>query len=177
VPPLRTELDVRAFRDALTMMAEMTGQAVAICDEQGRVLYATARARRLVGSADIPAEILTLAGENDATAKVALAGTTHPVQARAQRLPGVARRFLVVLVEQAPRSTLAKSLVTRFGLSARAVQLVQLTSRGLTNREIAEQLRLSEATVKTYMHGLFRDVGVRNRAELVALAERMASAN
>ena len=159
------------------MMAEMTGQAVAICDEQGRVLYATARARRLVGGADIPSEILALAAENDAMAKVALAGTVHPVHARAQRLPGVARRFLVVLAEQAPRSTLAKSLVTRFGLSARAVQLVQLTSRGLTNREIAEQLRLSEATIKTYMHGLFRDVGVRNRAELVALAERMASAN
>lgn len=159
------------------MIAEMTGQAVAICDEQGHVLYATARARRLLGSEDVPSEILALAAENDAMAKVTLVGTTHPVHARAQRLPGVARRFLVSLMEQAPRSTLAKTLVTRFGLSARAIQLVQLTSRGLTNREIAEQLRLSEATVKTYMHGLFRDVGVRNRAELVALAERMASAN
>ena len=54
------------------------------------------------------------------------------------------------------------------------MQLVQLASRGLTNREIGERLTLSEATVKTYMHALFRELGVRNRAELVALAERTA---
>ena len=72
VPPLRPELDTRAFRDALTMIAEMTGQAVAICDEHGHVLYATARARRLLASEDIPPEIIALAAENDAMAKVAL---------------------------------------------------------------------------------------------------------
>lgn len=172
-----TELDARAFREALTMFAEATSTGVVIADETGKVLFATARARRLLGQDNVPAELLTLADEPEGTGKVMLAGTANAVLAKTQRLPGIALRFLVVLAEQAPRSSLAKSLVSRFGLSARAVQLVQLTSRGLTNREIAERLRLSEATVKTYMHGLFRDVGVRNRAELVALAERMASAN
>lgn len=174
VPPKVTELDARAFREALTMFAEATNTGVVIADEAGKVVFATARARRLLGQDDVPVELLALADEQEGEGKVMLPGTANAVLAKTQRLPGITLRFLVVLAEQAPRSSLAKSLVSRFGLSARAVQLVQLTSRGLTNREIAERLRLSEATVKTYMHGLFRDVGVRNRAELVALAERMA---
>lgn len=161
------------------MVAEATSMAVAIGNEEGKVLFATARAQRLLGAQMIPPTVLALAETNkplthDESAKVTLPGTVHAVHVRAQRLPGSPRHILVFLVEEAPRSSLSKSLVSRFGLNARAVQLVQLTSRGMTNREIAERLRLSESTVKTYMHGLFRDVGVRNRAELVALAERMA---
>lgn len=156
------------------MVAEAASTGVAVCEADGKVLFATPRTRRWLGARDIPVEVLELEEKNEETAKISLPGTPHPVHARAQRLPGSAHHILVLLVEDAPRSSLSKSLVTRFGLNARSIQLVQLTSRGLTNREIADRLRLSESTVKTYMHGLFRDVGVRNRAELVALAERMA---
>lgn len=173
MPPKTNDLDPRVLREALVALAELTGQGLVIADSEGRILFATTRARRVLFGSTLPSSILDLASLPEDPVRLPFEGTPHPVVVRVRPLPGPGRHLLVFLAEEAPRGALTKSLVERFGLSARSVQLVQLTSRGLTNREIAERLHLSEATVKTYMHGLFREVGVRNRAELVALAERM----
>jgi DNA-binding NarL/FixJ family response regulator len=41
--------------------------------------------------------------------------------------------------------------------------LVPLIGRGLTNKEIASQLNLSEQTVKNHTHRILRKVGVKDR--------------
>jgi DNA-binding NarL/FixJ family response regulator len=51
-------------------------------------------------------------------------------------------------------------------LTKRESQLLNLVVQGLSNREIAEALMLSEGTVKYYFSRLFRKVGVRDRFEL-----------
>jgi DNA-binding NarL/FixJ family response regulator len=55
------------------------------------------------------------------------------------------------------------------GLSRREQQLVGLVRIGLTNKEIAARLNLSERTIKNHVHRIFRKVGVRDR---VAMVER-----
>jgi DNA-binding NarL/FixJ family response regulator len=52
-------------------------------------------------------------------------------------------------------------------LTKREEQLVDLLAEGLSNREIARQLRLSEHTIKNYLFRMFDKVGVSNRIELV----------
>lgn len=52
-------------------------------------------------------------------------------------------------------------------LSARQKQLVGLVTEGLTNREIAAKLALSEHTVKNYLFRIFDKLGVSSRAELI----------
>ena len=84
--------------------------------------------------------------------------------------------MLLTLEEEGPRGAISKGSSSSAAFRL-AIQLVQLASRGLTNREIGDRMRLSESSVKTYMHAVFRDFGVRNRAELVALAERLAREN
>jgi len=49
------------------------------------------------------------------------------------------------------------------GLSRREQQLVELLSGGLTNKEIASQLNLSEQTVKNHVHNILRKLGVSDR--------------
>jgi DNA-binding NarL/FixJ family response regulator len=49
------------------------------------------------------------------------------------------------------------------GLSRREHQLMQLISGGLTNKEIASQLNLSEQTVKNHVRHILRKLGVRDR--------------
>jgi DNA-binding NarL/FixJ family response regulator len=49
------------------------------------------------------------------------------------------------------------------GLTRREQQLVQLISRGLTNKEIAGQLNLSEQTVKNHVHRMLRKLGASDR--------------
>ena len=55
------------------------------------------------------------------------------------------------------------------GLSRREQQLVQMIGRGLTNKEIASQLNLSEQTIKNHVHRMLRKVGVGDRLSVVEM--------
>jgi len=51
----------------------------------------------------------------------------------------------------------------RWGLTRREQQLIPLISRGLSNKEIASHLNLSEQTVKNHVHRILRKIGVSDR--------------
>lgn len=55
-------------------------------------------------------------------------------------------------------------------LAPRERQLVDFVRRGLRNREIAEQLGVTEGTVKAYLHAIFEKLGVSSRTELAIRA-------
>src|SRR5580692_7587082 len=55
------------------------------------------------------------------------------------------------------------------GLTRREQQLVQMISHGLTNKEIASQLNLSEQTVKNHIHRMLRKLGASDRLGAVEL--------
>jgi DNA-binding NarL/FixJ family response regulator len=55
------------------------------------------------------------------------------------------------------------------GLTRREQQLVHMISHGLTNKEIASQLHLSEQTVKNHVHRMLRKVGATDRFGAVEL--------
>lgn len=59
----------------------------------------------------------------------------------------------------------------RGGLSAREIEVLGLMARGMSNREIAKALWISEATVKTHVSHLMHklDAGDRTQAVLVAI--------
>ena len=58
-------------------------------------------------------------------------------------------------------------------LSPREQQVLQLIANGSENKQIARELGLSEATVKTYIRGVFERLDVSSRAEAVAVGIRM----
>lgn len=74
----------------------------------------------------------------------------------------------------AMRSALGRTMPVELGLSRREEQLTALLCRGLQNKAIAFELGLSEYTVENYLRRLYRKLGVRNRAGLVArMAQRL----
>ncbi len=58
------------------------------------------------------------------------------------------------------------------GLTAREAEVLALIADGLSNTEIAQQLFVSPATVKTHINNLFAKTAVRDRAQAVAYAFR-----
>lgn len=59
----------------------------------------------------------------------------------------------------------------RVALAPRERQLIGLVRGGLRNREIAEQLGVTEGTVKVYIHAVFEKLGVSSRTELAIRAD------
>jgi DNA-binding NarL/FixJ family response regulator len=52
-------------------------------------------------------------------------------------------------------------------LSYRERQVVSLVCDGLSNKEIAERLGITEGTIKIHLHSVYEQLGVRSRIELM----------
>ncbi|MFU8855842.1 MAG: response regulator [Deferrisomatales bacterium] len=55
-------------------------------------------------------------------------------------------------------------------LTPREIEVVQMTARGLRNKEIAERLFLSEGTVKVHLHNIYEKLGLDGRVALLLWA-------
>jgi DNA-binding NarL/FixJ family response regulator len=64
-------------------------------------------------------------------------------------------------------------LKTSLGLSRREQQLVGLIQRGLTNKEMANQLHLSEQTIKNHVHHILRKVGAPDRLSIAEVCRNV----
>lgn len=60
------------------------------------------------------------------------------------------------------------------GLTKRETQIADLAAQGLSNREIGDQLSLSDRTVEHHLSAVFAKVGVRSRVELAARKSQRA---
>ena len=69
-----------------------------------------------------------------------------------------------------------ESLRKRFdSLSAQERRVLEHVARGLTNKEVAAELGLSEKTVKNYLSNLFEKLQIARRSQAVALYAEMNS--
>ncbi|MEV7804658.1 response regulator transcription factor [Microbispora sp. NPDC088329] len=69
-----------------------------------------------------------------------------------------------------PRRPGERHPFTRHVLSERELQVIRLVARGLSNQEIADELRLSLETVRTYLRRVFAKLDVKDRTHLAVLA-------
>ena len=79
--------------------------------------------------------------------------------------PAVTGRVLA-----AYRSSTVTTAVEPSELTARELEVLRLMARGLTNSEIAEELVISEVTVKSHIGRLFTKLDLRDRAAAIVFA-------
>lgn len=77
-------------------------------------------------------------------------------------------KFLFDFVANQPVEFSKSCAKLQLGLTRREQQLVPMIGRGLTNKEIAKELNLSEQTIKNHVHRILHKVGVENRLGIVA---------
>jgi len=82
--------------------------------------------------------------------------------------PSVLRRLIASFTP--PPGTLTPDPGRLAALTVRESEVLTQIARGLSNSEIAEELFVSEATVRTHVGHVFAKLGVRDRAQAVVAA-------
>jgi DNA-binding NarL/FixJ family response regulator len=82
--------------------------------------------------------------------------------------PSITRRLVERFAR--PRETRQINPTTVSTLTAREDEVLRLMARGMSNGEIAHELVLSEATVKTHVARVFHKLDLRDRAQAVVFA-------
>jgi ATP/maltotriose-dependent transcriptional regulator MalT len=87
------------------------------------------------------------------------------------------RREERVIVREIPVRITAFSLneskLAELGITPRELEILQLIAQGLSNREIAEKLFVSENTVKTHSSRLFDKLSARRRTQAVQIGKEI----
>jgi DNA-binding NarL/FixJ family response regulator len=81
--------------------------------------------------------------------------------------PEAAQRVMALLREK------AETADPLAALSSQEKRVLDLIGEGLTNRQIAERMYLSEKTVKNYVSSLLTKLGMNRRSQAAALAARI----
>jgi DNA-binding NarL/FixJ family response regulator len=75
-----------------------------------------------------------------------------------------------------PSSPQPRSAAEKLGLTERERDVLRLVVQGRNNSEIAAELYVSEATVKTHINHIFAKLGARDRVHAVVLAHQLGLA-
>jgi DNA-binding NarL/FixJ family response regulator len=83
--------------------------------------------------------------------------------------PSITKRVIEEFVRRPPEA--ARTLPPEVGdLTERELEVLKQVARGLSNAEIAQELFVTEATVKTHVAHVFRKLGLRDRVQAVVFA-------
>ena len=85
------------------------------------------------------------------------------------------KKEVVVLKEVAVSAVVPFALnevkLRQLGVTRRELEILELIANGMSNREIAEKLFVSENTVKTHSSRLFDKLGARRRTQAVQMGK------
>jgi DNA-binding NarL/FixJ family response regulator len=173
--------------EALRLLAH-TPADVVVMDIRMPVMDGVEATRRLTADSGVRARVLILttfdaddhvvdairAGASgfllkDATPEAFVEAVRTIAGGEALLAPSVTRRLLDRFRDRLPGAPEARA----GGLDAltdREREVLTLVARGLSNREIAEQLTLAEPTVKTHVSHVLLKLDLRDRAQAVVLA-------
>lgn len=92
-----------------------------------------------------------------------LTKTKETVVVREVPVPVIVRAQQPFVIDEARRDKL--------GITPRELEILELIAAGLSNREIAEKVFVSENTVKTHSSRLFDKLGAKRRTQAVQIAK------
>jgi len=172
-------------RQAIALARELSPDVV-LMDIRMPELDGLEATRRLVADGDPPRVLmLTTFGEDEYVYDAMKSGASgfllkdvRPEQlAEAVRLvaagdallaPAITRRLVEEFVRRPPPGSGPPAELSQ--LTERELEVLKLIARGLSNAEIAAELYLSEATVKTHITHVLTKLNLRDRVQAVVLA-------
>lgn len=78
-----------------------------------------------------------------------------------------------VMVKAPSEFVLDRERLESLGITPRELEILQLIAEGLSNKEIAARVFVSENTVKTHLSRVFDKLGARRRTQAVQMAKEL----
>jgi DNA-binding CsgD family transcriptional regulator len=167
-----TDLELHLLRLAVGQATVSIHAARRLADERAARVAAEAALRHRNAFLRTLAQDLTLPlatlSERAAQAQTFATEAEGPYQALPSVAPGPAVRSRGASVPEAGTSALASPV----RLTRRETEVLGLLAQGLSNKEIAGVLVLSDRTVERHISSLYRKIGVERRSEATAFALR-----
>jgi DNA-binding NarL/FixJ family response regulator len=107
---------------------------------------------------------------NDASASDVVSAVRAAARGEAICPPKLCLALFHVVAQQSRQAPPAVKPKHLPGLTIRQQQLISLVAQGLTNKEIAFRLNLSEYTIKNHIHRIMKQVEAASRSEAVQAA-------
>ena len=191
-----------ARRTELAALLDAISEAVLMYDASGGLVHANHRAAELFGmpgsngmGAQVRTEAQRMAWSLAAAAQRSIANSaaenaaqpaTREVRAdgRVYRLrgtlatgwmPGNEAGVLVTAAFELVNPLTDLELRSRYGLSAREIEVARLVANGLSNAEVAEKLGVSYFTARNHVERLLSKLGVGNRSRVGAVLRNEAA--
>ncbi|HIT77141.1 MAG TPA: response regulator transcription factor [Candidatus Avipropionibacterium avicola] len=161
---------------AESVVASTTPQVVLMDLNLGAGADGVTVTRRLLASADPPRILVltTYGTESDILAALEAGATGYLLKdAPAAELFTAIRaasRGTAALSEPVAATLVRRAAQREPSLTDREIEVLRLLARGLGNRDLARELRVSEATVKSHLSHIYDKLGVDTRAGAVATA-------
>jgi DNA-binding NarL/FixJ family response regulator len=182
-PDFEVVADAADGEDAARLAAEFEPDVVLMDIHMPRLDGIAATERILAEHADVRVIMLTTFDLDEYVYRALRAGATGfmlkttPPKDLAEALRTAARGDALLsptitrrLIDHYTTTALPAGSPSLAELTARETEVLRMMALGLSNREIADQLFLSEATVKTHVNRIFAKLGVRDRVQAVVLA-------
>ena len=191
-----------ARRTELTSLLDAIPEAVLMYDGTGGLIHANPRAAELFGmpgasgaGAQVRTEAQRMAWSLAAAAQRSFAhadGNPQPAEVRREVradgrvyrlrgtlasgwMPGGEAGVLVTAAFELVNPLTDLELRSRYGLSAREIEVARLVASGLSNQEVAEQLGVSYFTARNHVERLLAKLGVGNRSRVGAVLRNEAA--
>ncbi len=172
------ELSEKAL--AVDALLRLLPSPALVIDEAGRLLSSNPAAKALFGGPAVPEAVVELAAhalrggeERDCSTILhprRVGATIRIVPADVGERTGDGPGVVFLVAPEGAPGVDATELTDRLGLTPMQARVVALVARGLSNREVGEQLGSSVETVRKHLTAAYQKTGVMNRAGVVALA-------
>ncbi|WP_315740606.1 MULTISPECIES: response regulator transcription factor [unclassified Bradyrhizobium] len=162
---------------------DVSGRFLLAVNREGRLMWATPQAQKLLSDSFGTAEELVLpealrlwldqAQNGKGGAKAAASIPDHP-ELRLYYMGGAGSNEFLLRLAKESSGELPKQFSSAFGLTTREGEVLSWLSKGKTNRDIAQILGLSPRTVDKHLEQIYAKLGVENRTAAAAVATGVA---
>ena len=158
---------------------DVSGRFLLAVNREGRLMWATPQAQRLLSDSLGTAEELVLpdalrqwldqAQKGKGGTKPMASVPDHP-ELRLYYMGGAGPNEFLLRLAKESSGELPKEFSSEFGLTVRESEVLSWLSKGKTNRDIAQILGLSPRTVDKHLEQIYAKLGVENRTAAAAIA-------